>query len=420
MNVSNPTPLTRVASLVLLSAAPLAVQAQSDNLPLFLTFSHSIQRDSNFARTTDAVSETVNATGVAAGLNKAYGRQNYTLYGRLTANRYDRFGDQLNNDGKDVNAAFSTGIASNWQVSLTGQYNENLNSIQDNLASARLVRNIRKYRDGKLTVQYGNGGRWSLVGTADTNRLSYTEIPTQNANQRSTGLRLVYNHTDLLNFGVGPRWVTTEYPKRTDESTIKDRNLDFTTNWQVTGVSKLNALLSLRNSKASGVSGRSTDAFTGSLGWVYTPRGLVTYAVNLSRSTDSDRLQETQAFRVGSGTVNTLRNVASDNVTNTLFMSAQYQATAKVAVGATYELNRYEASRLRDPAALGSTGLVLAGSSTDSNSRRQAVGLSVQYAPIRAVAVSCSLQRYSQTPDNVGRIEFEGHSTGCSASFTLD
>lgn len=382
---------------------------EDESLPLFLTTSLTLMHDSNLARTTERQSDTVRSASVAAGLNKAYGRQTYLLYGRLTKNQYNRFADVLDNDSKNLNGKFTSELLSNWLVTLAGQYDENLNSLQDNVLEERVVKNVRTYRDTNLSLQYGKSGLWSIVGKLDQNDLTYSRQRVQNAEQSSQSVRVYYNPSDLLRFGVGPRFVKTEYPYRTINKKTEDTNIDFTADWRVTGLSALNALLSLRDTKYTDSNGQSanSDAVTGSLGWVYTPRGPVSYSANLSRKTNSDRFN---------GGLLGLGSVTTDYITNTIGFGARWQATAKITVGANYTRNMYDNSRTTtyNLAQLSNRNNT---SSTDSH--QDTYSLDVQYQPTRSVGLSCNVSKYSQTQD-VARNEYDGHVTSCSASLTLE
>jgi hypothetical protein len=416
VKVSAPTPARRSPFLVAVASAALlsgwcgtCLAQEDDSLPLFLTSSLTLMHDSNLARTTERQSDTVRSLGVAAGLNKAYGRQTYLLYGRLTKNQYNRFADQLDNDSKNLNGKFTSEFLSNWLVTLGGQYDENLNSLQDNSLQERVIKNVRTYRDTNLSLQYGKSGLWSIVGKIDQNDLTYSRQRLQNAEQNSQSVRVYYSPSDLLRFGVGPRFVKTDYPYRTISKKVEDKNLDFTADWRATGLSSLNALLSLRDTKYTDASGQSTnnDSVTGSLGWFYTPRGPISYTANLSRKTNSDRYN--------SGLLG-LGSVSMDYITNTVALGARWQATAKISLGANYTRNMYDNSRtikysLAQLSTLNST------SSTESH--QDTYSLDLQYQPTRSVELSCNVSKYSQTLD-IMRNEYDGHVTSCSASLTLD
>lgn len=387
---------------------------EDESLPLFLTTSLSLMHDSNLARTSERQSDTVRAAAIAAGLNKAYGRQNYLLYGRLTKNQYNRFSELLDNDGKNLNGKISSEFLSNWVVSLAAQYDENLNSLQDNAivgntVQTQVVRNIRRYRDTNLSVQYGKSGLWSVVGKLDKNDLTYSEQREQNADQTSQSLRVYYNPSDLLRFGVGPRLVKTEYPNRTTSRKVEDANLDFTTDWRVSGLSSLNALLSLRDTKYTDANGQSASkgSTTGSLGWVFTPRGSVSYSANISRRSSSDRTN---------GGAGGLASVTTDYITNSIALGANWQATAKIKVGANYTRNMYDSSRTVN---YSQSQLAVLNTNDSTDSHQDTYSLDVQYQLLRSVELGCNLSKYKQTK-GIGRNEYDGHATSCSASLTLD
>lgn len=416
VKVSAPTPVRRSSALLIAaSAAFLAswcgscLAQEDDPLPLFLTTSLTLMHDSNLARTTERQSDTVRSLAVAAGLNKAYGRQTYLLYGRLTKNQYNRFADVLDNDSKNLNGKFTSEFLSNWTLSLDGEYEESLNSLQDNSLQDRVVKNVRTYRDTNLSLQYGKSGLWSVVGKLDQNDLTYSRQRVQNAEQNSQSVRVYYNPSGQLRFGVGPRFVKTEYPYRTVSKKVEDTNLDFTADWRATGLSNINALVSLRDTKYTDSNGQSTsdDAVTGSLGWVYTPRGPVSYSVNLSRKTNSDRFN--------SGILG-LGSVTTDNITNTVALGARWQTTAKVSLGAKYTRNMYDNSRAVN---YSQPQLAAFSTSSKSDSHQDTYSLDLQYQPTRSVGLSCNLSKYSQTQDFI-RNEYDGHSTSCSASLTLE
>lgn len=396
------------------SAVAQTSSADGESLPLFLTLSHSIQKDSNFSRSSRAQSETVNATGLTAGLNKAYGRQVYNLVGQITANRYDRF-DFLNFDAKTLQASASSGIGSDWLATINGSHTESQTNQQDNLLGTDPVSNVRKVRDAGLSLQYGVSGRFAIVGTYDTNRLSYDNplYRFQDANQRSTGLRLVYNASDLLSFGLGPRWVRTTYPNNAGTSSVKDQNLDFSTNWTVTGISRLNLLLSLRDSESRVSSGsRKGNALTGSLGWQFTPRGLTTYGLSMTRTTDADRLSQPLITGVTrTGVITQLADFNTDTLTTTLNASATYAASAKLSASLNLAMTRYEVEDVTRTDTFLNT--------RQSASQRNSLGFSVGYTPIRSVALNCSLESYRQS-EGARRVKNDGRVTGCSARFTID
>ena len=398
--------------------------ALAENLPLSLSLSQNLRRDTNILRTTEGRSDTISTTAVQATFNKAYGRQVYNASARFARNRYDEL-NRFDNDSRNLNASVTSEFGSNWRASLNALSTTNLVNPQDNPRDNRALRNIRTIRGVNGTLQYGNGGTWAVLGTFDNNRISFSEdvFQFQNSQQSSQGLRLIYNATDLLNFGFGPRWVNTRFPNNSTIREAKDENLDFTVNWQVTGLSNLNALISRRETEQGVAGSRRIQAVTGSLGWGYTPRGRVSYAMNLTRSTSADRFQEAQGLTVFGNNLRSLQNVAFDTINTSLNLSASAPITGKVSTGLTYGLTRFEQDSSRDRS---TTGVAVVdqllgnnASSTSANSSLQTLTWSTRYAATRWLGVNCALQFYKQSGDTI-RPRYSGQSLDCGASVTLD
>lgn len=400
----------------LLSLACLAtLPAWAEDTPLSLTLTQAVKHDSNFSRNAEQQSEDVSSTSVGVGLNKNYGRQNYRAAAVLGMQRYSHF-KELKNDSKDANLGFSSGLGSNWNVAVGAAYSESLNPIQNNNAIARVIRNIRTYNDQNASLQYGNGGRWALVGLLDSNKVKFSQnvYGYQNADQQTQGLRAQYNSSDLLQFGLGARVVRTRYPLSNNER-LTDRNLDFSVSSQVSGLSAFQGVISRRQGHYE-VADRNTSGWTGSANWSYTPRGLVTYNANLSRSTGADRYQQ----GVGS-LIDLLNGVQSydinyDTITTTLNLSARLQATGKVSVTTGYVYTKYDLSRLQTPQ---SQTQSFSSSSNQANSRYRGLTLSANYAAMRNLNLGCGYTNYSQTAD-IQRVAYQGHMVDCNLSYTLD
>lgn len=386
--------------------------AGEDDIPLSLTLAQYLSHDNNFAKDDNyKVAETTSTTVLSGAFNKSYGRQNYQLSGKLSAQRYKNY-DQLNNDGKDVNASFSSELLRNWLISANGAYSEALNTIQNNAVSDRLTRNIKKYRDGGFSVQYGNGGTWAVAGSYDQNRQVYSadSLKYQNSNQTSKGLRAIYNASDLLSYSMGFRHVITDFPNNATYSQIADRNIDITANWQVTGVSGLNATLTRRSTSYTPSDIAGNTGWTGLANWYYTPHGILTYNIGFSRTTGTDRSKQ----GLGQGLYNDVNN---NTTTTSLSGGVNAQVTGKITVGLSASATSFKIQNttvLRD-----SFGNSLPENSPLTASYNHVAAVSVNYNPIRSVGLGCSYQRYSQGQDAY-RLKYTGNSIDCNASFTLN
>jgi hypothetical protein len=414
-----PVALALVVGLTL--GVATTAHAGEDDTPLYLSVAHSILRDSNFSRNSERQAETVNSTALLFGIDKAYGRQTYSGTAKLSKNKYAHFGGLLNNDGKDVTGLVSSEFLRDWKVTVGGNYAETLNQVQDNgNAVSRVVRNIKTYRDGNVALQYGLGGQYAVVVNYDANRVGYSATSYQynNATQHGNGVKLFYFSSDLLYYTLGQRLVRTHYPLNDANQGTNDSNTDLAVNWQVTGLSKLNALVTRRSTEYISLSGQSVKGWTGNLNWNYTPAGLLSYGVGFQRATGSDRAQNNTDKGLG---LNQNQAINNNNVNTTLSLVGKAQLTGKTSMALNYGITRYaidneSVNTLCD--AFGHCDAGAPGVSVQSSSVSHNTTLSLNYAATRSVNFGCSYMRFDQTP-GANRIAYDGHSIDCNASLTI-
>lgn len=409
-------------------AALLACSATAYADPLSLKLSEVVTYDTNYARNSSDDAEVISSTGVALGFNKDYGRQNYKLSGKFNVDKHKNFKSQDNNN-YDLTAGFITEIASNWAVALNGGTSERLNSVESNPLNNRLAKNMVTAHNAGLNVQYGVAGRWSLLGSLGTARTSYSldSYDFQNRQQNSGGLRLVYNTSDLLSFGLGASASNTEYPKQIVAGVpeeVKQKSLDFTTNWQVTGFSRLDAILSYAKNKYQSDSNADFKGFTGRLNWDYRPSGLTAYSFSVARITNNDGS--------GTGLRNNYRDTINifgidlpigryvdttiNSVTNSVDGKVRWTPTAKLGFTAALGWDQYEVKTSRTNGQAGKT-----------SSDYTVFSLASDYSFSRAIAFGCAVQQYNQSgesnpfvPTNTQRVAHDGRQFSCNASFTID
>jgi hypothetical protein len=406
-----------LAALGLLSTA--VAMASEESTPLYLTASETLMRDSNFSRSDSPQAETVSSTALQVGLNKDYGRQNYSLSAQLAANRYAHYKELLNNDSKNVQAGFRSGILANWQLDLGGAFTQNLNPIKDNSSLDRVVKNIRTYKDGNAALRYGVDGIWSVQARADRNTIGYSRpsYSTSEARQRSGSIQTTYYVSDLLSYSLALRGVNTLYPQAIDinnqliERTVRDKNVDLSTNWQVTGLSSLAATITRRRSSYSDDADKHTSSWNGSLYWSITPRGLLSYNLGWSKYSGADRTTNTFVADPTLG-----QKVDTLNSSTNYSLGANAQLTGKMVLGYSYSLAK---NRYNDSNVVTQLGNVILSSPTDVSSVSHTNTVKLSYSVTRAMATQCSLQAYSQTRDKNG-IRYDGKEVDCTLSFTLD
>jgi len=397
-----------LAALMALAAGAGSVGAEE--LPLYLTLSQSLTRDSNLLRdNNDRRSDTISVTTVAGGLNKAYGRQNYRVSASASRNAYSD-NKQFDNDGYAVSAEVASEVGSNFKVTLNAGASRFLPNFEDQFN--RTTRNTERNRQASVDVRYGLYGRWSVNAGASYSKVDYQVTESENKTSQSVFAGVRYLPSDLAYIGLTLYRTDTELPNRRLVTTtavgedIERTSLNLDTVWQVTGFSRLSGRLGVTSEKHPQDRRRDFDGLTGSASWTFTPAGKATYALSWVRDTNNE----------GGGTFNSTAGQlfsANKRLTNSLSATATWQATAKIKLNANYTHAQYEED----------SELLLAGvtpvSSDEQTGRYNAVSLGVSYQPLRSVGLGCDMQRYDRTASVFSRA-YDGNSVACRASFTID
>lgn len=378
----------------------------AEQLPLYLTLSQSLTRDSNLLRdNNDRRRDTISTTTVAAGLNKAYGRQNYQVSASASRNAYSE-NSQFDNDGYAVSAEVASEVGSNFKVTLNGAASQFLPNFEDQVN--RSVRNTERSRQASIDVRYGLYGRWSVNAGGSYSKVDFQVNTTENKTSQSMFAGVRYLPSDLAYLGLTLYRTDTDVPNRlllgvsTPGENIERTSLSVDTVWQVTGFSRLSGRMSATSEKHLPDRRRDFNGLTGSASWTFTPAGKVSYALNWVRDTSNE----------GAGLINANSAYATNKrLTNNFSATANFQATAKIKFNAGYTYALYEEDR----------DIVGSATSTGSeqNGRYSALSLGVSYQPIRSVGLGCDMQRYDRTRSTFTRA-YDGNTVACRASFTID
>jgi len=211
----------------------------AEELPLYLTLSQSLTRDSNLLRdNSDRRRDTISTTTVSAGLNKAYGRQNYQVSASVSRNSYSE-NKQFDNDGYAVSAEVASEVGSNFKVTLSGAASEFLPNFEDQ--ADRLVRNTERSQQASVDVRYGLYGRWSVNAGGSYSKVDFQVSDWENKTSQSVFAGVRYLPSDLAYIGLTLYRTDTEVPNRVllgvsaVGEDIDRTSLSVDTIWQVTG-----------------------------------------------------------------------------------------------------------------------------------------------------------------------------------------
>ena len=381
----------------------------AEQLPLYLTLSQSLTRDSNLLRdNNDRRRDTISTTTVAAGLNKAYGRQNYQVSASASRNAYSE-NSQFDNDGYAVSAEVASEVGSNFKVTLNGSASQFLPNFEDQVN--RSVRNTERSRQASVDVRYGLYGRWSVNAGGSYSKVDFQVNTTENKTSQSMFAGVRYLPSDLAYLGLTLYRTDTDVPNRlllgvsTPGENIERTSLSVDTVWQVTGFSRLSGRLAATSEKHPQDRRRDFSGLTGSASWTFTPAGKVSYALNWVRDTSNEGGQSLGV--IGANSVYATNN----RLTNSFSATAAWQATAKIKLNAGYTHSQYQ----EDSDIVG----LSFGGNDEQTGRYNAVSLGLSYQPIRAVGLGCDVQRYDRTQSVFSRA-YDGNSVACRASFTID
>lgn len=382
--------------------------------PFSMTLSQGFTYDSNIERVEGGRADTVSLTSVMVGLEKQYGRQNYSA---AVTGMIQRFQDLTvyDNDGFDAEASFATEIGDRSKASLTYSRSRSLQDFENRTGVAdgkRVVTNSNI----NLIAEHGLQAKWKLVGSLGLSEADYNLATEENRSSRSARVGVRYAPSDLLYFETGLRNTLSEYENRlvfvnTTNSAKGEKinrwDIDFLSGLTVTGLSQLTARVNLTKETQDTMDASKPDdeardftGVTGSLAWTYTPRGKLSYQVSLARDTNNS-----------GGFTSTTFTSLRDRLNTSLDVTALWRATNKISVRGTAGVTHIEEEeRLQ----FGGEDLTEGSSGT-----RGKLSLSLNYAFDRNWQFSCEVTRTerNRTVFNSG---FTSNSANCAGSFLMD
>lgn len=378
-------------------AALMPTLVQAEEWPVSLALSQTLTRDSNVLRdNNDRYADTISSTGVRVSFDKSYGRQRYVASITGVRSRYDKT-SEYNNDGFESSAQVSSEFGRNFFGLAGFSASRQLQKPEDQQGS-RFKETVSS-RNAKLYGQYGLFGRMSANVTGNFDQAKYDRATFNDKDSRSIRVGLRYSPSDLLFFDAGYR--NGRVDNLNQAANVVDRDdLDLTSQWVVTGFSKLNARVSFTDERSQIDSRRDFSGLTGSFDWSLTPPGKMSYVFSASRDTNN---AGGQSF--GNTGFFTSRNF----LTNKLSARASWAATAKINVTSGLNYQRYELERDSN----------LPGFDSRDKSSLKSIDLGFGYQYSRALALQCRLEHYDRTRSSESP-EFDGQEVSCTGTFFID
>lgn len=425
--------LPRVLAVLLLGLT--ATYALAEYQPLSLSVSENYQHDSNVFRQPDngfVSADWISNTGLGLKMDKPYGRQEYLVNVSAGHNQYRR-NAQLNNNYYDANLGLNSEIGSNLRASLTADSAQSIASFNNGTTFSTQKNPLHTNSLG-LQLQYGLYGRMSVYGGVNYSKQKYdiSSLTYPDSRLTTSNIGLQYMPSGAMSLGLGLRRGTGANSYSGGSSgtndNIRRNDIDLTANWQLTGLSTVNARLSTTHESHSDIGLADFKGLTWSVGWNYTPTGKLTLNTYLQRDTGNGNApdlyrgsgQESLKFGNVIATGSIATNQLTNQVTNTIGTNLSWQVTAKVALSGNLSFGQYKNNlTATNSGDLVNAGIVNANDPRSSSSHYTALGLSGTYNPLRKLSLSCGVQKLHRTADNIYTLGYKATELNCLGSYTL-
>lgn len=420
-----PAALAAAAFVCGLAAPPAAAQLR----PYFLTATQAFTHDSNLFRDREGAerSDRISSTGLRVGLDQPIGRQRLLAHAGVRRNEFNE-NSQLDNTEYDVHLRGELSTVQRLSGSVWYMNSRSLVNFA-NYTGTTVVRerNLQTLEEFGLKARLGGDSLWMVEAGWSHRDQDYSAEAFRSREQTSdtVSLGMRYRPSDLLTLGVAGRWTDGRTPEfRTTptgtpvQDKIRRRDLDFTATWVPTGLSTVNARLSLTSTDHSLAQQRDFDGLTGALMWSYQPTGKLGLRVELIRETNDENQFAWLPEAGGDPAAGTLTPFEDTRLLTTLKVGATWDATAKLRVKTSA---RYTHRNIKDAVVRDQAGRPVLASASGSD-RTTALTFGVDYAITRVWLVGCNLgwekRRVSDDGSQVS-FPFEARTATCLAQLTL-
>lgn len=397
----------RHISILALGMCIAANALADDPNPYYVGTSIGYNHDSNVFRLPEATGDSYLSYGLLGGFDQPIGRQRVYANGTVRKNKFDKLND-LDNNSYSLTTGLDWSTVDRISGNLKYSANQSLASYSTTISTLPIrVRNIEKDSELLARAQYGLASLFILDGSLTHRKLDYSaaeyQIYNYDLNVGSIGLK--YRPSAALTTGIAYRISRGKYPERPnaagEAAKIERNDVDLTASWLPTGESTVDARLSYGTRKDDAASQTNFKGSTGSLAWTFQPTGKLSFKTSFTRDTglETNYLNTAQGQSVGIGDNNTL--------TNSLYMTANYNVTAKIQATVNAGYNR------RNLRATVGDDVVTGNDST----RRVSVGLN--YTPTRNSLVGCGIGRESRNANSALSYAYSANTANCSAQITL-
>lgn len=404
--------MTRLAPLYLLLLTGAAVAQTS---PWYVGASQTFTHESNLYRladgaaTPDGVSKAdlISSTALLAGLDQPLGRQR--VYGSATL-RSSKFRDNkdLDNEGYALRAGLDWETVNRLSGTLEASAERSLARFNtDTELGVQTRRNIedqtRLLAEARVGVVTAYTAEVSLEHRE--RRFSAPEYDRRENRQTTGAASLRWRPRGGTMLGIGLRHTAGSYPRfRTNddggfEPDRYTRNgLDLLGSWESGGATRLDARITLGQTRYDQNDARNISGGTGYVGWTWRSGGRLSLNARLARDIGQD------AYFSGSPFVNGV--VDTGRTTTTARLTADYAASAKIGLRATVLQARRDLVQTLPPSALFPGNLRGRDNTTE-------LSLGATWAPTRSLVFGCDLGHERRSASGDLSLPYSANRVGC-------
>ena len=411
-----------VPSLVAALAAAFSTGAwaQEEPSPYYIGITQALTHDSNVYGSPNAISDNYSSTGLRGGFDQMISRQR--LYGNANV-RYNKYQSEtgLDNTSYGVAGGWDWATINELSGTLAATANQSLASLDTTAGSQQNTngeKNLVKSDQLSASVMWGGAAALSLQGAYSHSRVSYSaaSYAALASSADSASIGIFYRLGPDIRLGAALRYVRTDSPNGftpttgpTEPNTSNIRNLDLTADWHVTAQSGVDARLSWTRQTNSNENMTDLDfsGLTGMFTAKYAPTGKTRLSASLSRDVGTNAAFFNNPNAGTTGQTSSTYLTHNSQTTDTLSVTANYLATAKITLNTVASYRRSK--------------IVYDGGSApvDGNDDIKSIALGAEYAIARSWQLACKLAHSSRNVSGSSNFSYTDNSLGCSAQLTL-
>lgn len=409
-----------VALCALLAMA--AGTATAETSPYYIGGAQAFSHETNALRLGDSESppegysrsDTISSTSLLAGLNQPFGRQRAYANLALRSTRYSN-NSVFDNQGYSANAGLDWSTIERVSGTLKLSANRALASFGITEVGLLSQKNLETTQALDATVSVGLVTQYSFEAALGhrrvRNSLDQSTIQSRNFDQDNASVGVRWRPTGASNFGLSVGGAKGRYPQfrtnATGDGYVEDRftrrDIELTAGLQPSGLSSLDARLSVGKTSYDLNNQRDFSGVTGSIGWMWQPTGKLRFNSRISRDTGQDSYATTVFSTPGLSDYS--------QTTSSLRIVTDYELSAKVGLNAALQVVQRKLVRTIDNPFIPLNA--------EGKDRTTLLSLGARWTPLRNALLGCDLSNENRSASGQLTTPLSNRGVSCFGQLTL-